>query len=161
MSSNIIQFPTAVDYSGKTVAISPETPLSRFQCRGFVVFRKTPAIVPPDADQASIHVAILDGRLLELAPGTAIRTKNASLNSALELGDTDKKLYTLQTKEGFIVLTPESPEQAAQIEKELQETGQLKLSNYPNLQSKKHVVPHLSAITITDLEPENVESNSN
>jgi len=152
--AKIIEFPVTPDYTGKMVAVSPETPLTRFQCRGFVVFRKTPQVVPPEADMASIHNAILDGRLLELAPGTGITSKNAQASPAGELGDTDLKIYTLQTNEGVVVLTPESPEQAAQIEKELQETGHLMLANYPNLQSKKQVQPHLSAITITDLEPE-------
>ena len=154
MSSNIIQFPNKVDYTGKMVSVSPETPLTRFQCRGFVVFKNKPQVVGPDADMDAIQVAILDGRLLELTSGVATKTKNASLNPVGELGDTDKKIFTLQTNEGLIVLTPESAEQSAAIEKELQETGQLKLSNYPDLLKSKSVVPHLSMITITDLEPE-------
>jgi len=152
--SNIIQFPTKTDYTGKIVSVSPETPLSRFQCRGFVVFKSKPQVVGPDADMDAIQVAILDGRLLELAPGVATKTKNASLNPAGELGDTDKKIFTLQTNEGLIVLTTESVEQSMAIEKELQETGQLDLSHFPYLQKSKAAVPHLSAITITDLEPE-------
>ncbi len=154
MSSNIIKFPEKVDYTGKMISVSPETPLTRFQCRGFVVFRNKPQVVGPDADMNAIQAAILDGRLLEFTSGVATKTKNASLNAVGELGDTDKCIFTLQTNEGLIVLTPDSVEQAAEIEKELQETGQLVLSHYPNLMKEKAVVPHLSGITITDLEPE-------
>jgi hypothetical protein len=152
--SNVIQFPTKTDYTGKIISVSPETPLSRFQCRGFVVFKSNPQVVGPNADMDAIQVALLDGRLLELAPGVATKTKNVSLNPAGELGDTDKKIFTLQTKEGRIVITTESAEQSMAIEKELKETGQLDLSHFPDLHKSKAVVPHLSAITITDLEPE-------
>lgn len=152
--SNVIQFPVIPDYVGKMLAISPEASISRFQCRGFVVFKNKPQVCPPDADMNTIQAAILDGRLLELAPGSVIKSNNAALNPAGELGDTDKKIFTLQTKEGLIVITPESPEQAAAIEKELQDTGQIELAHFPGLQKSKAVVPHLSAITITDLEPE-------
>lgn len=153
--AQIIQFPVTPDYVGKIVAISPESTLSRFQCRGFVVFRNKPTVVSPDADMVAIQTALLDGRLLEMAPGSIIKSKNASLNPALELGPTDKTVFTLQTKEGFIVLTPNSPEQSAAIEKELQETGQVNLSHFPDLIKSKAVVPHFSGITVTDLEPEN------
>lgn len=149
--AQIIQFPVKTDYTGKMLSVSPETPLSRFQCRGFVVFKNKPQVCPPEADMDAIQVAILDGRLLELAPGVGIKTKNASLNPAGEIGDTDKKIFTLQTKEGFIVLIPESVEQSVAIEKELQETGQLDLSHFPNLQKSKAIVPHLTGITITEL----------
>lgn len=151
--SNLIQFPNKIDYSGKSIAISPETPLSKFQCRGFVVYRKNPTVVPPEADHERIHYAITAGQLIELKPGEGIKTSNASLNSPLDLGETDKKIFTLQTKEGIAVITPESAEQSAQIEKELQETGHLILANYPTLQIQKSMTG-LSAITITDLEPE-------
>lgn len=156
--AQVIEFPVTINYVGKMVSVSPETPLTRFQCKGFVVFRNSPQTVPPDADMASIHAAIIDGRLLELAPGTAIKSRHASLNPASELGDTDKKAYTFITKEGLVVLTPESPEQAAAIDKELQENGHLKLENYPQLQKQRNVVPHLTGITITDLEPENPDA---
>lgn len=157
MSSNVIQFPVMPDYAGKMVAVSPETVLSRFQCRGFVVFKGKPTVVPPDADMMSIQTAILDGRLLEMAPGAVIKSKNASLNPAGEIGDTDKKIFTLMTNQGPIVITPETAEQAEAIETELRETGQLDLSHFPDIQKSKAVVPHLTGITITDLEPE--ESN--
>lgn len=154
MSSNVIEFPNHPNYAGKMLAVSPEAPSSRFQCRGFVVFKNKPQICPPEADMNSIQAGILDGRLLELTPGSTIKSTNVALNPVNELGDTDKKIFTLQTKEGFIVLTPESTEQSEAIEKELRETGQIKLSNYPDLQKSKAVVPHLTGITITDLEPE-------
>src|SRR5208282_6539062 len=150
--SNVIEFPITPDYAGKTVALSPESVANRFQCRGFVVFRNKPQVVPPGADMASIQTGILDGRLLEMAPGSVLASKNASLNPASELGDTDKVVFTLQTKEGLIVITPTNSEQAEAIEKELQETGQLDLSHYPDIQKSK--VPHLTGITITALEPE-------
>ena len=149
---NIIQFPVTLDLTGKMVAVSPEASLSKFQCRGFVVFKNKPQVVPPDADHNSINTALLNGLLLELTAGSAIRSNNASLNPVTELADTDKKIFTLQTKEGYIVLTPESVEQSVAIEKELRETGQLNLSHFPDLQKSKAVIPHLSAITITDLE---------
>ena len=150
--SNIIHFPTTPDLTGKMVAVSPEASISRFQCRGFVVFKNKPQVVPPEADHASINNALLDGRLLELTASSIIKSKNASLNPVKELADTDKKIFTLQTKEGYIVITPESEEQSMAIEKELSETGQLNLSHFPDLQKSKAVVPHLSAITITDIE---------
>jgi len=149
---SVIQFPVKPEYTGKTVAVSPENPVSRFQCRGFVVFRNTPSIVPPDADMSAIQTGLLDGRLIEMSPGSVIKSKHASLNPALELGDTDKKLFTLLTKEGMIVLTPETVEQSEAIEKELQETGQLDLSHFPDIQKQKSVIPHLTGITIRELE---------
>src|SRR5271168_4272206 len=97
---SVIEFPVKPDYVGKTVAVSPENPQNRFQCRGFVVFRKSPQIIGPDADMQALQQALLDGRLIELSAGV-IKSSNASLNSALELGDTDKKLFTLLTKEGY------------------------------------------------------------
>ena len=145
--AQVIEMPIKPDYTGKTVTLSPEAVANRFQCRGFVVFRNKPALVP-------IESALLSGKLLELAPGSVLKTKNAALNPAAELGDTDKRIFTLQTKEGLIVITPETAEQAAAIEKELQETGQLDLSHYPDLQKQKTAVPHLTGIVISDLEPE-------
>jgi hypothetical protein len=152
--SNLIEFPSTPDYTGKIVAVSPENKISRFQCRGFVVFRNKPQVVPPGADMASIQMGILDGRLLEMAPGSILASKNASLNPASQLGDTDKMVFTLKTKEGLIVLTPDTPEQAEAIETELRETGQLDLSHFPDIQKSKAVVPHLTGITIQPLEPE-------
>lgn len=153
--ARVIEFPTVPEYTGTMIALSPEAPLSRFQCKGFVVFRNKPTVVPPEADHLAIRNALMDGRLLEMAPGTVIKSSNASLNPVGELGDTDKKIYTLMTKEGLIVITPSSAEQAAAIEKELQENGKLDLSHFPDLQKTKAAVPHLSGITITDLEPTN------
>lgn len=159
---SVIEFPTKADYTGKSVTISPENPLNRFQCRGFVCFRNSPQVVPPNADMGAIQTALLDGRLLEMSPGSALASKNASLNPASELGETDKKVFTLITKEGPIVLAPETAEQAEAIEKELQETGMINLANYPELQKKKAVIPHLSGITVTELEePTNEQPNSN
>lgn len=149
---SVIEFPSKPNYLGKMVGVSPENPVSRFQCRGFVVFRNSPQVVGPDADMSALQTALLDGRLVELSPGSVIKSSNASLNPASEIGDTDKKLYTLLTREGYIVLTPETTEQAEAIEKELQETGQLDLSHFPDLQKSKAVVPHLTAITITELD---------
>jgi len=160
---SIIEFPVKVDLTGKTVAVSPENPHARYQCRGFVVFRNSPQVVGPEADFNALQTALLDGRLIELSPGSVIKSSNASLNPAGELGETDKKLFTLLTKEGYVVLTPDTPEQSAAIEKELQDTGQLDLSHFPTLQKAKAVVPHLSAITITDLDdqPNAEQSSSN
>jgi hypothetical protein len=155
--SNVIEFPVTPEYAGKLVALSPECAANRFQCRGFVVFRNKPQVVPPGADMASIQTGILDGRLLEMAPGSVLASKNASLNPASELGETDKIIFTLMTKEGLIVITPDTPEQSAAIEKELQETGQLDLSHFPNIQKSKAVVPHLTGITMTELEPEKTD----
>jgi hypothetical protein len=159
---SVIQFPSMPDYIGKTVAVSPENPTSRFQCRGFVVFRNNPQVVPPDADMSALQTALLDGRLVEMSPGSAIKSKNASLNPASEIGDTDKKIFTLMTNQGPIVLTPDTSEQAEAIEKELQETGQLDLSHFPEIQKQKSVVPHFTGITITELDDQpDAESNSN
>lgn len=152
--AQIIQFPSTPDYVGTIVTLSPESTLMRFQCRGFVVFRNKPQVVPPEADMCAIQAALLDGRLLEMTPGSVIKSKNASLNPALELGDTDKKVFTLMTQEGPIVLMPETLEQSLAIEKELQETGQINLSHFPDLQKSKAVVPHLTGITISELESE-------
>lgn len=159
----VIQFPVKADFIGKTVVVSPENPLSRFQCRGFVVFRNNPQVVGPDADMSAIQTALLDGRLIEMSSNSVIKSSNASLNPAGELGDTDKKLFTLRTKEGYIVLTAKTPEQAAAIEQELRETGQLDLSHFPDLQQQKNVVPHLTGITITELDdqPDAEQSSSN
>jgi len=158
--SNLIEFPVIPNYTGKTITVSPEAGINRFQCRGFVVFRNKPTLVPPDADMAAIQTAILDGRLLEIAPGSVIKGSKAILNPAGELGDTDKKLFTLLTKEGLVVLTPSSAQEAEQIEKELRETGMLDLTKYPDLQKSKAVVPHLTGITISDLEPDVKSDNS-
>jgi hypothetical protein len=152
--TQIIEFPSTPDYVGKIVALSPESTLMRFQCRGFVVFRNKPQVVPPEADMLAIQAAVLDGRLLEMASGSIIKSKNASLNPALELGDTDKKIFTLMTKEGPIVLMPETPAQSLAIEKELQETGQINLSHFPDIQKNVAVVPHLTGITISELDSE-------
>jgi hypothetical protein len=159
---SVIEFPSIPNYTGKSVTVSPENPLNRFQCRGFVCFRNAPQVVPPNADMGAIQTALLDGRLLEMSPGSVLSSKNASLNPASELGETDKKIFTLLTKEGRIVLTPDTAEQAEAIEKELRETGQIQLSNYPNLQKKKAVVTHLTGITVTELEePKNEQPDSN
>lgn len=152
--AQVILFPSNPDYVGTIVTLSPESTLMRFQCKGFVIFRNKPQVVPPEADMLAIQAALLDGRLLEMAPGSVIKSKNASLNPALELGDTDKKVFTLMTKEGPILLMPETLEQTLAIEKELQETGQINLSHFPDLQKSVAVVPHLTGITIRDLEPE-------
>ncbi len=151
--SNLIEFPSKPDYTGKYIAVSPESPASKFQCRGFVVFRNKPMVVGPDADMMAIQAGLLDGRLLELTPSAVIKSANATLNPTSE-EDTDLKVFILQTKEGIILLTPENPEQAEQIEKELQETGQLNLDHYPNVKKSKVVQPHLTGISITELEPE-------
>lgn len=159
---SVIEFPSTPDYTGKSVTVSPENPLNRFQCRGFVCFRNAPQVVPPNADMGTIQTALLDGRLLEMSPGSALQSKNASLNPASELGETDKKIFTLLTKEGPIVLAPETAEQSFAIEEELRTTGMIKLSNYPDLQKKKAVVPHLTGISITELEePNNEQPSSN
>jgi len=158
---SVIEFPSKPDFTGKTVAISPENSLSRFQCRGFVVFRNKPTVVGPDADMSAIQTALLDGRLLEMSPGSIIKSSNASLNSA-SITETDKKIFTLMTNQGMVVLTPETAEQAEAIETELRETGQLNLSHFPDLQKQKSVVPHLTGITITELDDQpNAESISN
>lgn len=159
---SIIEFPSKPNLVGKTVAVSPENPMSRYQCRGFVVFRNSPQVVGPDADMSALQTALLDGRLVELSPGSVIKSKNASLNPASEIGDTDKKIFTLITNQGPIVLTPDTPEQSSAIEKELRETGQLDLSHFPDLQKSKAVVPHLTGITITELDDQpNEQSSSN
>lgn len=159
---SIIQFPSTPDYTGKSVAVNPENPLNRFQCKGFVCFRNAPSLVPPNADMGAIQTALLDGRLLEMSPGSVLQSKNASLNPASELGETDKKIFTLLTKEGPIVLAPETVEQSIAIETELRETGMINLSHYPDLQKQKTVVPHLSGITVTELEePKNEQPISN
>jgi len=157
----VIEFPSKPDFTGKMVSVSPENPAARFQCRGFVVFRSKPQVVGPGADMSAIQTALLDGRLLELSPGSVIKSSNASLNPAA-IQETDKKIFTLMTSEGMIVLAPETAEQAEAIETELRETGKLDLSHFPDLQKSKASVPHLTGITITELEDQsNEQPNSN
>lgn len=148
--AHIIPFRSSPDYTGKLLSINPESPLAKFQCRGIAIFRSAPALIPPSADMQTIHTAVQKGELIECTT-TGIKSKNADLDAAGELGDTDKKIFTLRTKEGIIIVTPETAEQAQKMEEELQKTGQIKLSNYPNIQTQKHTVPHLTGITVTDL----------
>ena len=155
--TQVIEFPSVPDYTGKVLALNPER-AQKYQCGGFWLGPKRPvALVPAGAQQAQIHQAILDGRLIEVTKD-AIKTKNALLNPVQDLGETGFETFLIvRMIDGVKMisfLTPKNAEQEADIRKCIEEKRPIDFSQFPEFEQKKEVAPHLTGIIITDLPEE-------
>jgi hypothetical protein len=158
--AQLIEFPTTVDYTGKVLALNPEK-TQKYQCGGFWLGpNQQVAIVPANAQHSQIHLAVLDGRLIEVSKDE-IRTKNARLNPVQDLGETGFKTFLIvRMIDGAKVvsfLTPKDKAQEEEIESTIAAGQPIDFSKYPELERKKEIAPYLSGIIITDLEPETTE----
>jgi hypothetical protein len=161
--SNIIQFPSTPNYAGKILALNPER-AQKFQCGGFWLGPRMPAsLVPPNAQMDMLHQAVLDGRLIEVGL-EAIKTMNAALDPVKELEtDRPESFFIFRIIDGvkcYCLITPKDKEQEATLRQQIADTGKIDFSVFPELEQKIQMPTHLSAITITDLEPNANESSS-
>lgn len=163
MGNLITEIPTE-DFTGRVLTLNLEK-TSRYQCGGFLVTSRNPtAIVQPHARMTQLQNALLQGILLEISSKDgSIQGKHSRITGAQELGETDHTVFPMIRKgpDGnpqVFFLMPDSPEQAKQIEEEIQNTGKLDLSRYPNVEKMDspdaNVQPMgLTAIEVTDIEP--------
>jgi hypothetical protein len=153
--AQVIEFPSIPNYSGRVLSLNPESSIRKYQCGGFWLGPNNPvAIVPPNTQMEQLHLAVLDGRLIEVSRD-AIKTKHASMDPVTDLGATGLETFVvirlIDGVKSYSFVTPKDAEQEAAIRKEIEETGTVDLSKYPEFEAKKEVVPHLSPIIITDL----------
>lgn len=155
--AQIIEFPKTPNYAGRILALNPEK-AQKFQCGGFWLGPRMPAAaVPGNAQMEQLYQAVLDGRLIEVGP-EAIKTQNAALNPVRDL-DTDKPeaFFVYRVIDGvkcYCLITPKDKEQEEIMRQQLKDTGKIDFASFPEINQKIEAPTHLSAITITDMEPE-------
>lgn len=115
------------NYAGRLLCLNPEK-LKSFQCGGFILGPKRPsAVVPSEAQMLPIHLALLDGRLLDITGQGEIRTDNGTLEVVAE-EETPKKVYLTQAPNGeFVAIGVSDPEQQIEFDRQLQEHGSIAL----------------------------------
>lgn len=148
------------DYSGRILALNIEK-IRKFQCRAYVLGPRTPyAVVPPEACMENIHMAVLDGRLLDVTDMAAkgLKTENVQMMKVEETELPEQKLYfvykKIDDKIGHLVLVvPKDAEQAKDFERQIKETGTIDI-DLPKEELEKPT--GLTDVTVTPIPDEAV-----
>ena len=159
---NVIQFahprpdqgPMITNYAGRILALNPEKART-FQCGGFhLTPGRMSAVVPTEAQMVPIHMALLDGRLIDVTVTGEIKTGNSTLGLVGDQGDTGKKAYFTKTEtHGLICLQTDSPDEQKMLDAQI-EAGAHKLVLPPGYEDQEKYLIRLAPIAESELPAE-------
>jgi hypothetical protein len=149
---HIIDFPKTniKDLSGRTLMLNLEK-VRRFQCANFALsFNTSTAVVPPNASMEHLNRALSEGILIDVTD----QAKSGLLiggtkHSKVDVNDTGKRVFmgTDQFGNKFIV-APKTKEEEQAFEKEIAETGTIKVEYEKAAELTRIELQPLSPVTI-------------
>ncbi len=94
-----------ITYAGRLLTLNQEK-IQKFSCGGFILGTHYPtAAVPPDAQMLPIHLALMDGRLLDITDNPTLTSKSGmALSSVEEQESVGFKVYMVKQSDGSTLL---------------------------------------------------------